>query len=360
MRRRLQLITFLSLSAALAGTSDLPAQVVRGRLLDQVTRRSIDHAFVVLIDSAGVEVSRSITDNNGLFTFAAPSPGNYAIRTERIGFMSIKADLGILDAGETREIDIHVEPVVIHLDSITVTGDASECRVQGEQGLATATVWEEARKVLAAVAWGESQRLFIYHTSTYQRWLDRRARVVQEADSMHLGDRVVLFRSLPARELQEHGYASIRPDSFVYYVPDAATFFSDEFLSHHCFSLQRNHDYPDMIGLAFEPITARDVPDVHGVLWLDESSAELRQMDVKYQNLGSQQLERHAEGRVVFDRLPGGPWFVSEWWIRMPLLSFSLPALAYRPIETLAGFKEDGGRVLLVKDWNRVVVWERR
>jgi hypothetical protein len=338
MLRRPQPITFLLLSVVLVDTSHLAAQTVHGRLIDQTTSQFIHHAFVVLLDSSGVEVSRAITDHGGVFEIDAPGPGAYVLRTERIGFQSIAAVIGTLGAAETGEIDIHVEPIVIHLDSITVTGDAGEFRVHGQQGLATATVWEEARKVLAAVAWGESQRLFIYHTSTYERWLDRRGRVVRETDSLHLGDRVVLFRSLPARELQEHGYASIRADSFIYYVPDAATFFSDEFLSHHCFSLERSRDYPEMVGLAFEPVGAREVPDVHGILWIDETSSELRRMDVKYTNLGSQSLERHAEGRVVFDRLPGGPWFVSAWWIRMPLLSFSLPALAYRPIEVLAGF----------------------
>jgi hypothetical protein len=228
--------------------------------------------------------------------------------------------------------------------------------------LATATVWEEARKVLAAVVWGESQRHYTYHTRKYEWRLDRRKKIERETDSLFVGNRVVLFRSRSAHALQEHGYASIRPDSFFYYAPDAAAFFSDAFLSQHCFNLHRDDDYPDLIGLQFEPIRGRELPDVGGVLWLDEPTAALRRLELRYANLGSRLLERHAEGRVDFDRLPNGPWFVSGWWIRVPLVApapLDISSLQHRPREVLQGFDVDGGEVLLVTDWNRVVIWER-
>jgi len=289
-------------------------------------------------------------------------PGQYGLRTERIGFRSTEVALGRLGPNETREITIRVNQIVIRLDSITVTGDAKECRIHGEQGLATATVWEEARKVLAAVVWGESQRYFTYHTRRYERRLDRRKRVERETDSLFIGNRVVLFRSRPARDLQEYGYAVIRPDSFFYYAPDAAAFFSDAFLSQHCFNLQRDDDHPDLIGLQFEPVRGRELPDVGGVLWLDEANAALRHLELRYTHLGSRLMERHAEGRVEFDRLPSGPWFVSAWWIRMPVVSQAPPdisSMQLRPREVLLGYDEDGGEVRLVVDHNRVVVYDR-
>jgi hypothetical protein len=338
------------------------AQTIRGSLIDSLTSQPIDNAFVVLRDSNSIEVTRSITNGRGGFSLAAPGPGAYVLRTERIGFGSTEAYLGYLDSAETREVTVRVNPIVIRLGAITVAGDSNECRVHGEQGLATATVWEEARKVLAAVVWGESQRFFTYHTRKYSRRLNRWQSVERETDSLFIGNRVVLFRSRAAQELQEHGYAVIRPDSFFYYAPDAATFFSDAFLSQHCFNLHRDDEHPGLIGLRFEPIRGRTIPDVQGVLWLDEGSAELRFLELRYTNLGSRLLDEHAEGMVEFDRLPGGPWFVSGWWIRMPIISRAPPDLwlgQLWPRDVLIGYDEDGGEVQLVVDDNRVVVFDR-
>jgi hypothetical protein len=97
-------------------------------------------------------------------------------------------------------------------------------------------------------------------------------------------------------------------------------------------------------------------------LWLDEATAELRHLDLRYTNLGSRLLERQAQGRVEFNRLPGGPWFVSSSMIQMPMVSLAPPdisSMEHRPREVLRGFDEDGGEVLQVLDSHRVVVWER-
>jgi hypothetical protein len=134
------------------------AQTIRGSLIDSLTSQPIDNAFVVLRDSNSFEVTRSITNARGAFSLAAPGPGAYVLRTERIGFGSTEAELGFLDSTKTLEVSVRVNPIVI------------------------------------------------------------------------------------------------RPDLFFYYAPDAATFFSDAFLSQHCFNLQRGDEHPGLIGLRFEPI----------------------------------------------------------------------------------------------------------
>jgi hypothetical protein len=159
-----QLISIPGLLLASIATTILDAQTIRGQLIDAVTSRTIDRAFVVLQDSNTTEVARVITDSRGSFSLRAPGPGTYVLRTERIGFGSTAIEIRAVGAAEVRDVSIRVNPIVVRLDSITVTGDAKECRAHREQGFATAIVWEEARKVLAAVAWGESQRHFTYHT----------------------------------------------------------------------------------------------------------------------------------------------------------------------------------------------------
>ena len=94
------------------------------------------------------------------------------------------------------------------------------------------------------------------------------------------------------------------------------------------------------IGLSFEPTEDRGVPDVSGVLWVNPENAELQWLDYGYEFLDVPGSERLG-GKIRFEGLPGGTWIVREWYIRMPLLTFSG---ARRP--SLFGLKEEGGLVM--------------
>jgi hypothetical protein len=370
---RSSLILRLAMAGSALGAASIDAQVVSGTIVDTTTSTAIDRAFIVLVDDAGAEHGRTLTDSEGHFALQAPAAGLFQLKTERIGIQAHTSEYFQLNAGETHDMEMRVAPISIRLDMIVVEGDAKKCRVREEQGLETATVWEEARKALVNVAWNETNETLKFEIFSFERSYDGDRRMVHENKRTVNRQSVAPFRAPPARELQEYGYVlednSITrergrtyDDTSVYYAPDAEVFFSDPFLDNHCFKLKRDGDdeYEGLVGLEFEPVKGSKVTEVEGTLWLDEETAELRWLDLGYTNMRSHTRERHAEARVDFRQLSNGLWFVREWSIWMPYVEIQIPEVAgmTRREEILWAFKEDGGRVLKVSTPDGQLLYE--
>ncbi len=108
-----------------------------------------------------------------------------------------------------------------------------------------------------------------------------------------------------------------------YFAPDAAVVLSQWFLDLHRFSLDsKSEDGRNFVGLRFEPVPWRRLPEVKGVLWVDEENGLLQSLEYEYVNLHRRAAVRGAEasGRLSFRALPNGTWVVDEWNIRMPRL----------------------------------------
>ena len=146
----------------------------------------------------------------------------------------------------------------------------------------------------------------------------------------------------------------------MFQAPDADVLFSDEFLNHHCFRLQNVRDSSrlGMVGLGFEPIGGSHLPEIRGVMWLDEKSAELRYVEFRYVNHGLSVESDLLGGRVEFAKLSNGGWIVNRYWIRMPRLDvvqekrYSTMGQITRGGSSvdshaeLVGLAEEGGEVL--------------
>ena len=339
------------------------AQTVSGRLVDGLARVPIDRAFIVLLDESDSELERVLTDALGQFSVSAPREGTYQLRSERSGFRTGMSDRFVLVADQNHSIEMLVNPVVVRLDTLTVSGDSRRCRVVGEQGMETATVWEEARKALTGVAWGESREVLTYEIRYFNRIFEENGRLNHEQSATIRRARVMPFTNPDANRLHERGFAIERgevEDSSEYYAPDAEVFFSEAFLQHHCFKLERDDDFEGQVGLVFEPTRGRDVPDVEGTLWLDEETAELRRLEIRYTDLRSHLRRRHARAEVDFARLENGSWFVQHWLIHMPIVRIDRPAVGgpTRRNEQLYGFKEEGSEVLRVLGRGHEVLFE--
>jgi hypothetical protein len=107
-------------------------------------------------------------------------------------------------------------------------------------------------------------------------------------------------------------------------------------------------------------VKGRDKPDIAGTLWIDQKSAELRDLEFAYRQLHDLPRSSKSEdfgGHIEFHRMPTGAWIVERWVIRMPLLVEGAP-LARDPVVVpgavpsrqdriqLAGIREAGGEVL--------------
>lgn len=351
--RRVQVI---ALRAALATLLVLPsaatAQRVSGTVREADGGRLISGGFISLLDQAGEAVRADFTAENGAFSFLAPGPGEYRVRVERIGYANWVTEPHAVAAGQSLAITVEVplQPVRLGDLRVEVTG---VCLDDPGRGEALATVWEEVRKALETAVWAQDRGELAFTLTEYERTLDPRSLATLSSETRTRRN-VPLppFRSLPARQLVAEGYAIVNRDSSVFYAPDATVLLSEEFRDAHCFGLRRDEvEGETRLGITFRPQSGTNVIDIEGTLWLDEATAALREVELRYRNvpLPRGTDRRRVGANLLFDRVPDGPFYIRDWWIRFPIRGRSLrPILAGltgEPEAVLAAYRQTGGSV---------------
>ena len=326
-------------------------QVVRGRLMDNDGSTAIGGAMMTLVDDRDRQLARNMTRDSGLYQLATLLAGRYRVRADRIGYATTYSDYFDIAAGDTLLVDIVARVEAISLAGIEAEGDR-RCRVRPGEGLAVTRVWDEARKALEAAAWTQERGYYRYEMMGIKRQMDRENRIVISEDRTYGGGyRQAPYISLPAEELMEEGFARLTPVESVYWAPDAAVLLSDEFLDTHCFAVKRDENRaPGLIGLAFQPIRGRNLPDITGTLWINPGTSELEWLDFYYQNLNLPDALTAGPigGTVEFEALPNGTWIVDSWRIRMPRARMATNPLTGQVESILDGMTVQGGDVLRV------------
>ncbi len=333
------------------------AQAVRGQLVDSESLSPVEGAMVWLVDSQGVRAAGYLSNAAGRFLLRAPSPGQYHLRVERIGFATVESSVMTLEADLVVDYRMEMVQEAIPLDELVVEGE-QQCVIRPEVGLQSALLWEEARKALTRADWTDDQQAYRYRIVNYDRDLDvETLRVSGEERRYTRGVARTPVRSLPGEDLAENGYIRPTPaNSWNFFAPDANAFLSDPFLDTHCFNLvQRFEGGEELIGLAFEPVRRREVPDIAGTLWLDRETAHLRYLEFRYTRLPWTIRDSRIGGRIDFEGLPNGAWIVRRWYIRMPVVARdAMPRWGeVLPQDRLLSFKETGGEVIEISTLDR-------
>jgi hypothetical protein len=298
-------------------------------------------------------VVQALSAENGSYEIRLPGPGTYSLETKRIGVRHSRLAPFTIGDGETKEIDVSIEPLPVVLGNVKVTGRTS-CVRNPQANAKTAALWEDARAALTAsvITKGQAGTDSVIR---FTRKLDVQTwRVLYETRNKVSTSMDRPFRSLPAEVLSVSGYVTLNQDgSTEYYAPDAEVLLSDTFLQDHCFKIQTpfTPEHFGQIGLAFQPVPERKKPDIKGVLWLDEKTSELKSLEFTYTWLPYELRPADFGGVVSFFSLPGGKWLVRSWRIRMP--EFSFPSILDRSINDRPGtarlsrIAEEGGAVPL-------------
>ncbi len=326
------------------------AQSVRGVLLDAASGAPIEGAMVLLLDESGQTAFQVLTDARGAFRMDRQVPGRYTLRTDRIGHASTTHPPFTIPETGSVTLELRAAVEAITLEGIEVEGDA-RCKVRGEEGREIATVWEEVRKALETASWTGEHGVFRYELAHITRDLDRDARMVTDQQVRYeRTSRQRTFVSRPAEELIDVGFVVDDEDGRLFFGPDADVLLSSAFLSTHCFRLRSRSDAGrELIGLEFEPLQGRRLPDIAGTLWLDRSTSVLQLLEWRYQNLDPNLDTSHVGGRVEFTALPSGPWIIRKWWIRMPIIGFDRQNQSRRG-RALIGIREVGAQVRRISE----------
>ncbi len=112
----------------------LSAQTITGTLLDGGTGAPIPAGVITLLTEPGEVATRVEADSAGAFSIAAPQPGSYYLRAERIGYRAVTE--GIFDLGEGGSIEVQInlltQPVELEGVEATVTAERAIERRQRE------------------------------------------------------------------------------------------------------------------------------------------------------------------------------------------------------------------------------------
>ncbi|HJU88489.1 MAG TPA: carboxypeptidase-like regulatory domain-containing protein [Gemmatimonadaceae bacterium] len=344
------LIVFVACLVALPDLAS--AQIVRGRVLETSSRSPVGGAVVWLLDNETRRVGSALTDDQGRFAISAPAGGEFTLEVKRIGVTRVSTPAFSLAQGATLERDVEVATIPAVQPEVRVSG-RSHCGTKLAEGPALAELWEDLRAALTATQLTQQQKLLRVKTSVYSRRLDARGqRVISEERHEKDGMTESPFVAVSPKKLSRSGYVdSLGADAVIYYGPDATVLTSDEFVRDHCFKVIRGEGAErNWLGVEFEPVPRRTLPDVEGVLWVDAASRELRRIDYAYTTHRNLRGNVTLGGRVEFARMPPGTWIVSRWWIRMPQLTLvagpMLPGVGRTKEPKVVGVQEDGGEVV--------------
>jgi hypothetical protein len=326
------------------GASDLRAQVVRGRVVEASSSAPVPGALVSLLAASGDSTIVSmLTAESGEYGIRAASPGSYRISVKRIGVRRFVSGVFALGDGETRVLDVTVDPIAQALPPVTVSGI---CVTRPRELARISSLWDEARTALEATEISLRDRLMQARISRYAAELDPtdlQVRFDWRSDAEVMVEQP--FTSMSGDSLSAVGYWRVLPgDSVEYAAPDARALSSNAFLHDHCFALApAPRGRPDLVGLGFSPASHRKLADIIGTIWIDAMSFELRFIEFRYTNLPAELPNAdRVGGEVHFARLGSGAWIVDRWFIRMPQL-LNMPY----PVGPVRQLREEGGTVLV-------------
>jgi carboxypeptidase family protein len=329
------------LRRVVAGAVVLPAtawgQSIRGVVTDRVSSAPAYSAIVTLervrAGEPGVEIRSVLVDERGAFALSAPSGGTFAVLVRRIGSRPFRSDTMTLGTGEVKRLDIVLDPVrpdvsnAFTLDRVTVSS-ATPCRTATDQSIRIADLWDNARTALLATAISTRDSLVKRRMVRYERARDAATLAIKServrAFDAFGGAGGGFFRSISAESLSKLGYWQRNgTGSARFHGPDENALLSTEFLADHCFTLvEPDSTRAELLGLGFEPAEDRRggdaPPEIRGTIWLNRKTSELRFLEFDWVSLPPGIPQLPLGGYVRFARLPWGPWFVQNWWLRMP------------------------------------------
>jgi hypothetical protein len=331
------------------------AQIVRGTVREHATDAPVAGVLITVepaTEAGGTSAAATsvLTDGRGIYAAIAPGPGRYHIIAKRIGTRRFTSDAFDLAAGETKQLDIGLDPVLHSLPEVSVAA-TNLCVSRGNQTSQVVALWDEARTALMAT--GISRRSVSMQLTRYTRVLDPRTlRVVSEGRAQHDIGIGRSFTSMSGDSLSKIGFWRALPgDTIEFYAPDADVLMSRAFLHDHCFLVVTGRrDHTGQVGLAFEPAIERSLPDIRGTMWLNALTFELQAVEFRYTQMPRVEFADRNGGEVVFARMPNGAWIVRRWYTRMPLLRQNTVPVGSREqismnVLVLSRIIEEGGEI---------------
>lgn len=356
MRRFLTWTPLAPVLLAVALSRPVAAQQVSGRLERAGTLEPLSGALVLLVDSLGHEVTRTVSSASGGFVLKAPVPGRFHLRVLRIGSTPWSTESITLALNERRDVRLIVEDNTVRLPDIEIRAAGSRCGIRPGDSDVMARLLTEAEKALAIATETIREGQLQFRTETWTNRPDPDGTPGERERHTALGVATWPVQSAPAESLAVWGFVHDGPPygvpeelaterGPVFYGPDERVLFSDWFLDAHCFTVETDSaSTSPTIVMRFRPAQSRRNVDIAGTLRLDRETLQLRGITFRYTGLGAWVPRDSAGGELSFRRLRSGVLIIDRWSLRAPIPIF-------RPGHEpgFFGFAESGGRVIEVQ-----------
>jgi Carboxypeptidase regulatory-like domain len=350
-------ITVLGLMLALApGSLSAQRASITGRVLESEFASPVQGVLLLLMDARGNRVQSRLSNGVGRYQFTEVEPGDYTVTADMIGYGTTASGTFSLGPAEIHVLDLEVKVAAIRLDGLSVSGER-RCGLDPDEGIVLARLWSEVREALERASFAGGMP-FIYETKSIKRRLTPTAsRIIEEESKRQLIVSGVPYVSLDPEVFRERGYAFRNDTTHLvgYYAPDADVLLSDAFTETHCFELERGLSDEGLVGIKFEPLDGRDLPEIKGVAWVDPETIKLRHVDFQFRNVLRGPRQKYIGGRMDFAELPSGLWIIERWNLRVPSVTLTanrewgVRRRMFRPDDMLA-IQEVEGVVDLVRN----------
>lgn len=288
-----------------SGTVSLPGGAPGGGVL------------VIAQDSAGAEITRAVTSDEGRFALPLPRPGFARVLLQRVGFMPTVVLERSLAAAEVVQVEPLLSSTYVTLPPRSAVSPSS-CGNSVSDRQYVGILMEELRKALTAVQM-TSQR-----AGVTARWAVTDHRL--EANGRDTSRFFIQRRSGPPNvalgtpvlsELQRSGFVVVAGKDRIFRGFDVATLLSPWFADSYCFTAREGS--PTSFAVDFAPKQRRrDYVDVEGSILIERATMALQEVTYRYVGLSSDEENRDGGGRLRFTRTAGGTWLVADWFIRYP------------------------------------------
>ena len=341
---RHQVVLYGAAIGAIVAATSLGAQDVRSELrvrLSPPDGSPVSGALVALLNARDSVVAEGLASENGTRVLVAPR-GAYRVRVRRIGYLPFVSSELTLPRQD--ELVLNVESPRVTLQSIVVNSN-SPCGRNDSNVQALSTVWDEIDKALRSSQLTLQDLLGIGRARKYRRDIDSTGMVIS-GDSIEFSivDRRPFGVEDPAKLARDGYVVGDMKDGWTIFGPDETVLLSETFAATHCFRLVRDRDRATQIGVSFQPVPRRKVPDISGVIWVDEVTSELREINFHFVN-AAELSQFNAGGFTRFARVPSGAWIVDEWKLTAPKLVLR-QGNPYTTQLEVVGRRDTGGGIL--------------
>ena len=114
--------------AALLLGSPLSAQILGGKVMDKTSNEPIPEAVVEVLNASGRSVHRARSDRDGFFVFELREPGEYKLRTSRVGYQTVTSEGVQVEQRQTVQVEIHISTGEVALEPLRVTARSAPPR----------------------------------------------------------------------------------------------------------------------------------------------------------------------------------------------------------------------------------------